>query len=106
MKKLIFPVVLGLAAYYAAFGGEYSLLEVREIRLETESTSADLVRLRAEADSLRARVEALENDPGMIETLARERFGMIRDGEVLYRFAKESEGRGPGEEDPEEEGAR
>ena len=51
-------------------------------------------------DSLRGRVEALENDPQTIETLARERFGMIRDGEVLYRFAEESEGRGSGEEDP------
>ena len=104
MKWLIFPVVLGLAAYYAAFAGEYSLLEVRGIRRETESTNADLVRLRAETDSLRGRVEALENDPPTIETLARERFGMIRDGEVLYRFAEESEG--SGEEEPEAAGAR
>ena len=99
MKRLIFPVVLGLAVYYAAFGGEYSLLEARAIRRETESTRAELVRLRAEADSLRARAEALVNDPEAIETLARERFGMIREGEVLYRFAEESEG--PGEGDPE-----
>ncbi len=106
MKRLIFPLVLGLAAYYAAFGGEYSLFEARAIRLETESTRAELARLHAEADSLRARAEALENDPETIETLARERFGMIRDGEILYRFAEESEGGEPGERDPEAAGVR
>lgn len=102
MKKLIFPVVLGLAAYYAAFGGEYSLLEVREIRREVETKRAELERLRAEADSLRGRVAALENDPVEIETLARERFGMIRDGEVLYRFVGDGDGREPDGGEPKE----
>lgn len=102
MKKLIFPLVLGLAGYYAAFGGEYSLLEVREIRREMEAKTAELERLRAEADSLRGRVAALENDPVAIERLARERFGMIRDGEVLYRFVGDVDGEEPDGGKPEE----
>ena len=106
MKKLIFPFVLGLAAYYAAFGGEYSLLEVREIRREMETKRAELERLRAEADSLRGRVAALENDPVSIETLARERFGMIRDGEVLYRFAEDGDGEVPDGRELEEPDTR
>ena len=106
MTKLIFPLVLGLAAYYAAFGGEYSLLEVREIRREMEAKRAELERLRAETDSLRGRVAALENDPVAIETLARERFGMIRDGEVLYRFAGDGDGEEPDGGEPEEPEAR
>ena len=106
MKKLIFPLVLGLAGYYAAFGGEYSLFEVREIRREMEAKTAELERLRAEADSLRGRVAALENDPVAIERLARERFGMIRDGEVLYRFVGDVHGEEPDGGKPEELEAR
>lgn len=106
MKKLIFPLVLGLAAYYAAFGGEYSLLEVREIRREVETKRAELERRSAEADSLRGRVAALEDDPVAIETLARERFGMIRDGEVLYRFAGDGDGGDPDGEELEEPDTR
>ena len=106
MKKLIFPLVLGLAAYYAAFGGEYSLLEVREIRREREAERAELERLRAEADSLRGRAAALESDPAVIETLARERFGMIRDGEILYRFAEDDDRGDPDGGEPVEPDTR
>ena len=87
MRRLIFPVLLGAAAYYAVFGGEYSLMEVRRTRLDTDEARGTLAGLLAETDSLAVRAEALERDPKTLEILARERFGMIREGEVLYRFA-------------------
>lgn len=87
IRRLIFPVLLGAAAYYAVFGGEYSVMEVRRTRLDTDEARVTLAGLLAETDSLAVRAEALESDPKTLETLARERFGMIREGEVLYRFA-------------------
>jgi len=92
LRKLVFPALVGLAAYYALFGGEYTLLDVREIHQRALVADTGLEALRAQADSLRNRVEALERDPRTLEALARERFGMIRDGEVLYRFAEPEEG--------------
>ena len=91
LRKLVFPALLGLAAYWAVLGGEYSLLEVRRARQATEAEAAELARLRAEIDSLQARSDSLESDSAALERLARERFGMIRDGEVLYRFAEPAE---------------
>jgi cell division protein FtsB len=88
VKRLVLPTLLGLAAYYALFGGEYSLLELRKARREIEAQEAELTLLRAEVEQLRARADSLENDPAMLERIARERFGMIREGEVLYRFAE------------------
>ena len=96
MTKLLLPAVLLVAAYYAVFGGEHSLLDVRRAHAELAVVAAELDRLRVANDSLRALVDSLETDPAMLERLARERFGLIRDGEVLYRFAPaDSQDAGP-----------
>jgi cell division protein FtsB len=79
--------MVGLSAYYALFGGEYSALETLRIRREAADAELLLAQLAVERDSLTARVDALEGDARTLETLARESFGMIREGEVLYRFA-------------------
>jgi cell division protein FtsB len=88
MKKLILPALLGLAVYYAFFGGEYSLFELRKARATIEVQEQELLQLRAERDSLEARADSLEHDSATLERIAREQFGMIREGEVLYRTAE------------------
>jgi cell division protein FtsB len=92
LSRLVLPGALLLAGYYAVFGGEYSIMEVRRARVERAAEAAEVARLRAENDSLRALVDSLEHDPATLERLARERFGLIRDGEVLYRFAPPDSG--------------
>jgi cell division protein FtsB len=88
VRKLVLPVLLGLAAYYALFGGEYSLFELREARKEVLVQQRELEALRLEVDSLRAWVDSLQSDSATLERLARERFGMVREGEILYRLAE------------------
>jgi cell division protein FtsB len=88
LKRLIVPAALLLAVYWAVWGGEYSALEVRQARAAREAEAAELVRIRAQIDSLDALADSLENDPAALERLARELHGMIREGEVLYRFVE------------------
>jgi len=99
-RKVVFPVLMGLAVYYALFGGEYSVFEVRKARADRAVAEAQLTELRSELEGLRGRVEALETDPAALERIAREKFGMIRDGELLYRMVPEPlpevEGEGDG----------
>jgi cell division protein FtsB len=47
-----------------------------------------ITRLRLEIDSLQKEAEALETDPAAQERVAREAFGMLRPGEILYRVEK------------------
>ena len=91
MKRILVPGLFGMAAYFAVFGGEYSVFEVRQARAEVAAETARLQELRATNDSLAARADSVETDPATIERLARERWGMIRPGEVLYRFAEPNE---------------
>jgi cell division protein FtsB len=88
VRRFLLPALLGLAAYYAVFGGEYSLLELRRARAEIELQERELSALTRTLDSLRAWVDSLQNDSATLERLAREQFGMIREGEVLYRLAE------------------
>jgi cell division protein FtsB len=88
MRRLLLPALLLIALYYAFFGGEYGVADVKRIRMEQARLMEEVATLRLENRRLEDRIDALENDPRALETLARERFGLIRNGEVLYRFAE------------------
>ncbi|MEX2528355.1 MAG: septum formation initiator family protein [Gemmatimonadota bacterium] len=87
IRRLPLPLLLGLAFYYALLGGEYSVFEMHSVRGELERGRVELTQARDFNRSLEARADSLENHDPTLERLARERFGMIREGEVLYRFA-------------------
>ncbi len=85
---------VGLAAaslaiiVFAVQGGEYGTTDLL-------SQKGRLARERAEVDSLQRRVDSLaaykrlvETDPATQERIAREEFGMVKPGEVLYRFTE------------------
>jgi cell division protein FtsB len=86
LTRAPFLLVLGIAGYYAVWGGEYSAFDLRRLGGMQAEEDVALVAAREEVDSLHARATRLEKDPATIERVARERFGMIRDGELLYRF--------------------
>jgi len=86
IRRLLLPAILGLAFYFALFGGQYSVFERRSIQRAIQEDGAALAALRAETDSLRLRADSLELDPAALERLAREQYGLVREGEILYRF--------------------
>ena len=85
-RHLLAAAVLAVALYYAAFGGEYSAVDLLRLKRDRRGAEQALARTRREVDSLKAQTLKLERDPATIERVARERFGMIREGETLYRF--------------------
>ena len=94
VRRLVFRGVLAVvwvaAGYYLLFGGVYSVLDMGDLEREhaTSLERADsLIRL---ADSLVMRGDSLESDPAAIERIAREKHGLVREGEELYRFRENS----------------
>ena len=69
----------------AAWGGEYGTADWITIRRQLADERTHVATLRIEIDSLSKLAHDLETDPAVQERVAREQFGMIRDGEVLYR---------------------
>jgi cell division protein FtsB len=68
------------------FAGEYSTIDWLNVRTQLADQREAVTVLRAELDSLARIARALETDPAAQERAAREGFGMIRDGEILYRI--------------------
>lgn len=81
-------IVLGVAfaLYFALQGGEYGTLDLLQLRREEAEERANVTRLQHLVDSLTKAAVAIERDPRTQERVARERFGMLKEGEFLYRL--------------------
>ena len=75
---------LALAAF-AVQGGEYSTLDLLRLKGQVGEARDSIVSLRTQVDSLSRLKRALETDPATQERAARELYGMIRPGEILYQ---------------------
>jgi cell division protein FtsB len=77
---------LAFALYFALQGGEYGTLDLLQLRRETAAERENVARLQRMVDSLTAVALGIEKDPRVQERVARERFGMLKKGEFLYRL--------------------
>ena len=67
-------------------------LKVRSLKKEILHIKENIERLQKENENLRIEIDKLENDPFTIEKKARERLGMIKEGEVKFRFVSPDTG--------------
>jgi len=79
--------ILGLSSLLGenGLGAYWHLLRQRDALVAERET------LAAETRALEARLEALREDPEALETLARERYNMRREGEQVIRLLIEPE---------------
>ena len=83
--------LIGIGAAVALAGlavqaGEYGLLDWLKLRRQLAEERRAVRELQVRLDSLERLAHALETDPVAQERAAREQFGMIRKGELLYRL--------------------
>jgi cell division protein FtsB len=87
-RFVVLSLILGGIAF-GLWGGLFSTLDWWKLKRRVEAERQAIAQLEVEIDSLAAWAEALEDDPATQERVAREHFGMIRDGEILYRVGPE-----------------
>ena len=79
-------VIAIAAVFFALQGGEYSTLDHMQLKRAARAESLKVDQLKSVVDSLGTVADAIETDPDVQERVARERYGMIRDGEFVYRL--------------------
>jgi cell division protein FtsB len=63
---------------------------LRDINREVEIKSENVERIEAENDELRAKISVLStpaDNPLHLETAARQKIGLVKDGETVYHLA-------------------
>jgi len=92
LRLLCTAVLAVLAVSFAAYGGQ-SLTRVWTLKKEVESLEREVGALRAETARLTADVDRLRTDPDLIEQIARDKLGLVKPGDRVYKLPPTSESR-------------
>jgi cell division protein FtsB len=88
LKRVLGIVILVAIAAFAIEGGEYGTADLFSQRAREKRLVKQIDSLRKQVDSLTRYKRALQTDAALQERIAREEFGMVREKEILYRFAE------------------
>ncbi len=84
-KKVIF-LTIGIAVIVTVFLPGY--LELRKIKEENRQHKKRIEILEGENKGLSEEIRKMQNEPGYIERTAREKLGIVKKGELVYREAE------------------
>lgn len=88
-KKMISVILTAAISSYFLFSLVFSdlgLIKYVSMKREYNRIRSDISRLERENKGLKEEVGALKTDPDYIEALAREKLGLAREGEIIYKF--------------------
>lgn len=88
-KKMFYIAGVGIVSSYLLLSLVFSdlgLFKYFSMKGEYKRIKKDISRLKTENEGLRGEVDSLKKDPDYIEALARKRLGLVKDGELIYKF--------------------
>ena len=89
MKKrriLILVIISLLILGSLTFFGEKGIFNLLRLRKEVARINEKNVQLEEENQKLKEEVKRLQSDKRYIEEIARKELGMVKEGEIIYRF--------------------
>lgn len=95
MKKLsrsrrrIFFIILGLLLLFYLLFDNKGIIARIQLEMQKQELTRKVEEAEEEAKRLEERMKALQGDKQTIEKIARERHGMAREGETVYRIKKD-----------------
>ncbi len=84
--RLIAAGALGVVVVAMLVLGGNGLLRVWRLKQQVEDLQRDVQVLEAENDRLARTIDRLRGDPALIEKIAREELGYVREGEKVLKF--------------------
>jgi len=79
---LIPLLILGILTFF----GEKGILHLLRLQKEVARIRERNIKLEEENQKLREEVKRLQSDKRYIEEIARKELGMVKEGEIIYRF--------------------
>ncbi|WP_353684834.1 septum formation initiator family protein [Thermodesulfovibrio sp. 3907-1M] len=84
---LVFLIILFLA--YSFLFGDMGYLKYLELKKNEQKLIKEIDQISMENNTLKNEIELLKNDPSYMEKYAREKFGVVKPGEMIFQFQKE-----------------
>jgi cell division protein FtsB len=85
IKKILF-LLIAVFVVYSFFSGPYGFLKIFSLIKEKKDLQIESKRLSAELMDLENKKEKLKSDTSFLEKQARERLGMAKENEKIYKF--------------------
>jgi cell division protein FtsB len=81
-----FLIFLLIALFYVLFFGEDGIFAYIRLKKEIKDNVARMRVIEEENLKMKRELERLKNDKEYLEEIARKKYGLIREGEKVYRF--------------------
>ena len=87
-RHVLFIIIVAalVGTYYLLFDRESGYLRIRAMERKIYERKLENVYLAGANQRLRREIDRLRNDPAYIEKLAREKLGLAKKGEIVYKF--------------------
>jgi cell division protein FtsB/cell division protein DivIC len=86
-KRLLFLILSSLLILGSlTFLGEKGIFNLLRLRKEVARIKERNLKLEEENQKLKEEVKRLQSDKRYIEEIARKELGMVKEGEIIYRF--------------------
>ncbi|MDI1472478.1 septum formation initiator family protein [Thermodesulfovibrio sp. 1176] len=83
---LIFFLLLFMILAYNFFFGEMGYLKYRELKKNEQKILTEINQIKKTNDSIKHEINLLKKDPKYLEKYAKEQFGLIKPGEMIFQF--------------------
>jgi len=89
-KRLIrYTLIIVLPVFLFMMFSNKGILQRIRLEDQKKEMQARILEAQREQQQLQQQSKALDNDPKTIEKVAREKYGMIREGETVYKVRKD-----------------
>lgn len=82
---LIIIIVLG----YSFFFGDMGYLKYLQLKKNEQKLIKEINEISTENNALKNEIELLKKEPSYLEKYAREKFGLVKPGEMVFQFQKQ-----------------
>jgi len=82
---LTFGILLSIYLTFSLIFGENGLIRYIELKSTRDSMMAETIVVKDRNQDMKDQIEAVENEPEVVEELARE-YGLTKEGELIFKF--------------------
>lgn len=89
-KSFLLLVLGGFIIIWFAFIDTYSLWTRYQLNQRYDNLKQKTEQLEADTKLLKQKIDNLNNDPALLERIAREEYGMKKEGETIYKIKEKN----------------